>query len=1336
MHRKWLTVLGAFAFATLVAQSAHAQYNPDGFIQGQGWTHTVLRFGTGCDGGGIPRMMSENWAGAGVDLRDISTALPGPADDTLGPGPQYILSPLTEGRAFWLSVDAMNAAFPPEDGNPDRWNNTLGGNVMDYNGFLERVQDHPDFGLEDGAIPNNDVYAISHTYINVVQAGTYDFCVGSDDSIMVIVDDQIVHVNSICRGGGNCQDRAPVYLAEGNHRIVLLVWEGGGGFNGRCRIFDRNGVAQTDSEDDGIVFLGPDPVGDLSPAATVRRVLSDGGQFAPTADNTVTIRSSETGGGEATATVVERITPHGAEISNISHGGTVADDTIDFTPESNVNEFGFLKAWVHLGPLAQGGGAGPAVADIEMDYLAGDNNELDVEPQDGDVENIDFGVAASTGFVGSCLGPDGRWTAVFDANDTIDYNADVYCGDINNVMMYSVTYVKFENDLTGVRGGVASDDSVQVIIDGVSVFSRSVPRGFGGANSVQDQFDIGDLSAGYHKVMIKVFEGGGGHGFRFRFQNSDDTPITEGITCFPVPNFADDSVFTIFTGNTITWENVSREDLNGGVSYQLGGGPDVWSVFGYADGVGGTRNMGFASSNTRRGAGNKETVLKGSGPVGIFDQAHDTGNANNPDLAFDGTDYTQVGNGSDIWQDGDSFHFAYKKVTGDFTARAHIKSRVDPVAGSRWGKHGIMARYSTDTDARYTQCQTNVASSNEPIDLPRLQRRVNGFHRRDQGRGSQDNVYVVDDGALRNTPDGGFGNPADRITRRPEHMMMIRRGQVISVYMAFDDGEGNPDGGYCFVGSDDHAGLMPDEVLVGMSLTAHSGNQTTVVYSMDIQSDDVETLGTGAGDTELALLTYDDDSDLGIVVDNDTNNFSPAAVDGRLRVTEDGTGGQAHAVYYGVPASGDAGAALIAEGFSVEFDAYMSKGDGGCDPAADPNPADGFQFTVIATGAEDGLASALAPFPGGLDLPTLLGGGGGGLAYDSGAVVQRAECFPSFGIEMDNWVGGNDPGDAGSPGFDCNWHLGVNVNGSVLSIQDNVRFGVPTDALPSIFAPEGVHVEVTYLPSGQVDAYVTANDGSTDRMHVLSTHIAPLPAGDLVLGFNGATGGATAHQEVDNVRLASVCTEAVDSVAIEGCPSEAADSSLVELTAAVGGADGAVTYEWSVEGGSIVGDATGATIMVQCEIPEGAETGEVTVSVSTADGGCGDTATASCSFTCVSGGTNLIPGDLNLSAQLDVSDMVFLLNALFAQQEINECVATKDDQGIITYTEAGLALADWNGDGDVNIADAAGGLNWLFASQLPGNVAHVLADVANAFNCVQIPGDCPSYDELGVGACP
>ncbi len=237
---------------------------------------------------------------------------------------------------------------------------------------------------------------------------------------------------------------------------------------------------------------------------------------------------------------------------NVKFGGSVlgAGDPTTFAitgdstlaNPSGFSAQGFINSWVLLGPYRQSTGfanpdrAAPGEDSIREDWLTDGAtiSELEVQPVDGDTVNTDFrGAAAAIGIhqgVGSCgLNPGDppvpTWAAWNDADDTIVYE-DYYCGDVNDIMMYALTYVISEEAVTWDLG-LGSDDSVQVLVNDVEVWINNIPRGYGVANEVQDVVPAVDLQPGVNKIMVKVFEGGGGHGFRLRFQD----PITsEGIT--------------------------------------------------------------------------------------------------------------------------------------------------------------------------------------------------------------------------------------------------------------------------------------------------------------------------------------------------------------------------------------------------------------------------------------------------------------------------------------------------------------------------------------------------------------------------------------------------------------------------------------------------------------------------------------------------------------------------------------------------------------------------------------------------------------------------------------
>jgi Tol biopolymer transport system component len=95
-------------------------------------------------------------------------------------------------------------------------------------------------------------------------------------------------------------------------------------------------------------------------------------------------------------------------------------------------------------------------------------------------------------------------------------------------------------------------------------------------------------------------------------------------------------------------------------------------------------------------------LLAQQSPVGLFDHHQDVGDPKlkgnvvyNPEKQA----YLFSGAGKNVWANQDQFHFAWKKMKGDFIIRATVKFIGKGVEGHR--KIGIMVRDQLTTDSRY-----------------------------------------------------------------------------------------------------------------------------------------------------------------------------------------------------------------------------------------------------------------------------------------------------------------------------------------------------------------------------------------------------------------------------------------------------------------------------------------------------------------------------------------------------------------------------------------------------------------------------------------------------------
>jgi hypothetical protein len=218
---------------------------------------------------------------------------------------------------------------------------------------------------------------------------------------------------------------------------------------------------------------------------------------------------------------------------------------------------GFINHWLLLGPFGRRGGPAPGDDVIRLDYLAdgAGTTELNVKPRAGDVVRTQYdGAAASASLLRAParpgLNPDGvpTWTPSTDQDERIavDWYANSFVrSDMDNFMVYAVTYLEVEDDVA-VDLGIASNDSIQVLLDGNEVHINSTERWESDRNAVLDtvpaasHVELSPLTRGHHMLMVKQFEGYGNCAFRFRFQDSEGKPITRGIKVRLVPP---DSVF-------------------------------------------------------------------------------------------------------------------------------------------------------------------------------------------------------------------------------------------------------------------------------------------------------------------------------------------------------------------------------------------------------------------------------------------------------------------------------------------------------------------------------------------------------------------------------------------------------------------------------------------------------------------------------------------------------------------------------------------------------------------------------------------------------------------------
>jgi len=524
---------------------------------------------------------------------------------------------------------------------------------------------------------------------------------------------------------------------------------------------------------------------------------------------------------------------------------------------------GFCQSWLILGQYNQPGGAGPGTTLMRRDFLTDGASitEASFIPTNGMVVNTNYGVAASTGFTPGTqpyvVPTVFTWTA---PAELVDYNA--VFGDQSDVMAYAFTYA---TNTTGAPMqtyvGVSSDDSIQVLINGVEVNAVSIPRGYGGVNNVQNSWPA-TLRPGVNLVTVKVFEGGGGFGFRFRLQTANVTGAGTAATAQPNVTYDTNPAGYTYPTNVAT---ATRSIVGVGL-YNAGEPTSVTVTANKARGTpspvvvetpptGWTISNLSASQGTTAQAGGQITWTVGSmsldtavmtyrmtpaalagdqscngtitsdlslgiygdstllalNPLGIFDWH---GNTGLPPLGQPGGDpstaggaslaagvYTLTGSGTDVWGTVDRCHLIAKRMTGSFYVDAFVNFTAP--GGEEWATAAIIVKSHIQASAANCALAMRNPVFNTGNDIM-------GFEWREFDYG-----------------DMGGTNTEDVITN-PRWMRLVRQGTTVRGYFLNDS--------TVWVEQSESPHVIPDldnpDVLAGFFVTSTAnGTDVTAQFS-------------------------------------------------------------------------------------------------------------------------------------------------------------------------------------------------------------------------------------------------------------------------------------------------------------------------------------------------------------------------------------------------------------------------------------------------------------------------------------------------------------------------
>ena len=87
-----------------------------------------------------------------------------------------------------------------------------------------------EIGLGDGDVNDHASYALITLESDSDQDGV-DMKVGSDDSVKIWLNGEVVHTNAVNRGADDFQDTFEVDIRQGDNLLLVKVSEGGGGWS-------------------------------------------------------------------------------------------------------------------------------------------------------------------------------------------------------------------------------------------------------------------------------------------------------------------------------------------------------------------------------------------------------------------------------------------------------------------------------------------------------------------------------------------------------------------------------------------------------------------------------------------------------------------------------------------------------------------------------------------------------------------------------------------------------------------------------------------------------------------------------------------------------------------------------------------------------------------------------------------------------------------------------------------------------------------------------------------------------------------------------------------------
>jgi len=142
-----------------------------------------------------------------------------------------------EGESYFPDEKAANAFFDTESLALERFAPKVRIGETDFEWFPL----HSEYGVVDLTQVYDDWFVVAYVWAQIEMPEQTDAVlgIGSDDSVKVWLNGELVHRNLVSRGAVADNDRVPVTFRKGRNQLVLKILNTGGPWGFACRLLDE-----------------------------------------------------------------------------------------------------------------------------------------------------------------------------------------------------------------------------------------------------------------------------------------------------------------------------------------------------------------------------------------------------------------------------------------------------------------------------------------------------------------------------------------------------------------------------------------------------------------------------------------------------------------------------------------------------------------------------------------------------------------------------------------------------------------------------------------------------------------------------------------------------------------------------------------------------------------------------------------------------------------------------------------------------------------------------------------------------------------------------------------